>query len=127
LDTAVISATQKALLRDEVAALQKRVLELFKASAAANKAAAVAAAVSAGAEAAASGKGYVSLHLNVGSDAKALLEAWNAMSQQYASLAGLFVSADDSKAVVYAAVPEVAQSKGLKANEWIAAVLQVKA
>ena len=64
------------------------------------------------------------LNLGVGSDAKALLEAWNATSAAYPTLAGLFISADDSKAVVYAAVPDAAQGK-IKANEWANAVLQV--
>jgi len=111
-------------MREDVAVLQKRVMELLKATAAANKTSAVSAAVAAAGEAAAAGRSYIVLNLSVGSDAKALLEAWNATSAAYPSLSGLFISADDSKAVVYAAVPDTAQSK-IKANEWASAALQV--
>ena len=124
LDAAVIPAAHKAQMRDEVSVLQRRVMDLAKASAAANKAAAVAAAVAAAADASQAGRSYVVLNLSVGSDAKALLEAWNAMTAAAPSMAGLFISSDESKAVVYAAVPEAMQAK-LKANEWASAVLQV--
>lgn len=124
LDVAVIPAAHKAQLRDQLTVLQKRILEAAKANAAANKQAAVAAAVAAGDAAVAAGRGYVILNLGVGSDAKALTEAWNALTAKHTSLAGLFLTADASKAVGYAAVPDAAQAK-LKANEWLGAALQV--
>ncbi|KAG1655811.1 hypothetical protein FOA52_015847, partial [Chlamydomonas sp. UWO 241] len=124
IDTAVIPAPRKAQLRDECAVLSKRVTEANKANAAANKAAAVSAAVAAADAAVATGRAFVVLKLDVGSDAKALLEAWIALSAKHTSIAAMFVSADDEKAVLYAAAPDAVVDK-LKANEWLTATLKV--
>lgn len=120
----MIPAAAKGALREELTTLQKRVTEASKAAAAANKATAIAAAVTAADAAAAAGTPFVALRLEVGSDAKAVTEAWNALSAKHPSLAGLFLSADDAKVVAYAAVPDAAQAK-LKANEWLGAALKV--
>ena len=118
LDVAVIPAPHKAQIREELNLLQKKVIEAAKAQFAANKQAAVAAVVTAADAAVASGKSYLVLQLDVGSDQKAIVEAWLAASTKHAQLSGLFLSADDSKAIAYAAVPDASQGK-MKANEWV--------
>mmetsp|Transcript_36663 Transcript_36663/g.81584 ORF Transcript_36663/g.81584 Transcript_36663/m.81584 type:complete len:1184 (-) Transcript_36663:438-3989(-) len=127
VDTAVISAFTKAQLRDELAALQKRVLEAAKAAASANKTAAIGAATAAGDAAAAAGKSYIVVRLDVGSDNKALTEAWNALNAKHPGIAAVFLSpeaGDKPKVMVYAGVPEGLTSK-LKAGDWASTILKV--
>uniref|UniRef100_A0A6U2HHP8 Uncharacterized protein n=1 Tax=Chlamydomonas euryale TaxID=1486919 RepID=A0A6U2HHP8_9CHLO len=89
----------------------KRIAEAGKAAAAANKAAAVAAAVAAGDAAAEAGRSHVVLQLEVGSDGKALMEAWNALSSKHGKIAAMLMSADSGKAVLYAGAPAELQAK----------------
>ncbi|KAG2427688.1 hypothetical protein HYH02_014520, partial [Chlamydomonas schloesseri] len=124
VDAAVIPAPDKAALRDELAALGRRVVEFQKAAAAANKALATAKAVAAADEAAAAGKAFVVARLDVGLDQKATGEACAAIAAKHPALSALFVSVDGEKgkALAYAAVPDAITDK-LKANEWVSAAL----
>ncbi|KXZ50323.1 hypothetical protein GPECTOR_17g962 [Gonium pectorale] len=124
VDAAVIPAADKAGLRDELAALGRRVVEYQKAAAAANKALATQKAVEAADAAVAAGKPYVAARLDVGLDTKATTEACSAIAAKHPTLAALFVSvdADKGKALAYAAVPDAITAK-LKANEWVSAAL----
>lgn len=105
VDVAVIPAAQKAVIRDSIAALTKRCLDAAKAAAAANKAAAADAAMAAADTAVEGGKGYVVLQLQVGTDSKAVSDAWAQVEKKHGDkLAGLFVSVDAEKgrALAYA-------------------------
>lgn len=126
IDGAVISAGLKYTLREQVAALTKRVMEAQKAAAAANKAAATTAAVAAADAAVAAGQTFVVVQIPVGLDAKAVTEAWNAITAKHPTLAAVLLSgdADKDKVLVYAGVPEALTPK-IKANEWANGVLAV--
>lgn len=125
LDAAVVPAVRKAQLRDELAALSRRVVEAAKAAAAANKELAVGVAVATAGQAVAAGKSHVVTRVEVGLDTKAVAEAWNAISAQYPELCALLISVDDEKqkALAYAGVPQSLTSK-LKANEWVNTALK---
>ena len=73
-------------LRDQLAALQKRVLEGQKKAASANKQKATQAAVADAHAAVAAGHKYGLMRVDVGLDPKALLEAWNAIQKQHPHL-----------------------------------------
>lgn len=95
LDAAVISAAKKAQLREELAVLQKKLLEAQKAAAAANKALASSLAVAAADAAAASGKSFVVTKMDVGLDTKVCPcdTVVPAAGQQFlAGLSGVFLS-----------------------------------
>jgi alanyl-tRNA synthetase len=124
LDVAVIPAPHKAQIREELNILQKKVIEAAKAQFAANKMAAVAAVAAAADAAVAAGKSYLVLKLDVGSDQKAIVEAWLAASTKHTHLSGLFLSADESKAIAYASVPDAVHNK-IKANDWVNEALKV--
>jgi alanyl-tRNA synthetase len=97
IDGAAVPAAAKAALRGKLAALQKRVLEDQKAAAADNKARATAAAVAAADAAAAAGQKYVVVQLEIGLDAKAALEAWNAIHKKHPSLPAAILTADQGE------------------------------
>ncbi|GFR48410.1 hypothetical protein Agub_g10304, partial [Astrephomene gubernaculifera] len=124
VDAAVIPAADKAALREELAALGRRVVEYQKAAAAANKALAAEKAVVAADAAVAAGKAFVVGRLDVGLDTKATAEACAAITAKHPTLAALFVSVDaeKGKALAYAGVPDALISK-IKANEWVSAAL----
>eukprot|EP00898_Chlorokybus_atmophyticus_P000350 jgi/Chlat1/1315/Chrsp118S01744 len=119
LDAAVIPASQKAQLRDEVTKLQQRVLAAAKEFAAANRAAAVAAAVEVASAAAAEGKKYCISRLDVGLDANAVRDGVQAVMTQHPGLAVMLVSVDASagKALVYSGVPT--EMKALDSVAWL--------
>jgi hypothetical protein len=96
-DNATISAAVKAELRDELVVLSKRVVEAAKAAAAANKQLAVSSAVATADLAAEAGSGAVVAQLEVGSDLKALSEAWYAISAKHPGLAAMLISVDAEK------------------------------
>lgn len=127
VDAAVIPAATKAAIRDQLAILGKRVADAAKAAAAANKQRAVAEAVAAADAAVAAGRSHVVTRVDVGIDAKALTEAWNAITGKHGdNLCALLVSVDDEKQKVlaYAGVPNNFVAK-IKANEWVGAALAV--
>uniref|UniRef100_A0A383VXA1 Alanine--tRNA ligase n=1 Tax=Tetradesmus obliquus TaxID=3088 RepID=A0A383VXA1_TETOB len=127
VDTAVCPAAAKAAIRDRITALTKRCLEAAKAAAAANKEAAAAAAMAAADAAVEAGKAFVVLQLQVGTDSKAVSDAWGLVEKKHGDkLAGLFVSVDGDKgrALAYAGVPAAVSSK-LKAGDWVNAALAV--
>jgi len=126
VDAAVISAALKHQLREQLTALTRRVLDAQKAAAAANKAAATSAAVAAADAAAAAGQSYVVAQMAVGLDAKAVTEAWNAITAKHPAMAAALLSTDaeKDKVLVYAGVPDSLVAK-IKANEWANAVLAV--
>lgn len=94
VDPAPIPAAQKAALRDQLAALQKRVLEGQKKASAANKQRATQAAVADADAAVAAGQKFGVIRVDVGLDPKALLEAWNAIQKQHAKLPVIMFSTD---------------------------------
>lgn len=97
MDPAPIPAAQKASLRDQLAALQKRVLEGQKKASAANKQRATQAAVADADAAVAAGQKFGMIRVDVGLDPKALLEAWNAIQKQHAKLPVIMFSTDQGK------------------------------
>lgn len=99
MDPAPIPAAQKAALRDQMAALQKRVLEGQKKASAANKQRATQAAVADADAAVAAGQKFGVIRVDVGLDPKALLEAWNAIQKQHAKLPVIMFSTDQGKSV----------------------------
>lgn len=99
MDPAPIPAAQKAALRDQLAALQKRVLEGQKKASAANKQRATQAAVADADAAVAAGQKFGVIRVDVGLDPKALLEAWNAIQKQHAKLPVIMFSTDQGKFV----------------------------
>ena len=98
VDPAPIPAAQKASLRDQLAALQKRVLEGQKKASAANKQRATQAAVADADAAVAAGQKFGVIRVDVGLDPKALLEAWNAIQKQHAKLPVIMFSTDQGEA-----------------------------
>ena len=97
VDPAPIPAAQKASLRDQLAALQKRVLEGQKKASAANKQRATQAAVADADAAVAAGQKFAVIRVDVGLDPKALLEAWNAIQKQHAKLPVIMFSTDQGE------------------------------
>ena len=97
VDPAPIPAAQKASLRDQLAALQKQVLEGQKKASAANKQRATQAAVADADAAVAAGQKFGVIRVDVGLDPKALLEAWNAIQKQHAQLPVIMFSTDQGK------------------------------
>ena len=97
IDPSPIPAAQKAFLRDQLAALQKRVLEGQKKASAANKQRATQAAVADADAAVAAGQKYGVMRVDVGLDPKALLEAWNAIQKQHPHLPVIMFSIDQGK------------------------------
>lgn len=126
LDGRVMSAGLKASLRLQLAVLGRKVADANKAAAAANKEKATSQAVAAADEAVAAGKTFVVVQISVGTDVKAMTNAWNAISNKHSGLAAVLISADTDadKALVYAGVPDALVGK-LKANDWVTAVLGV--
>lgn len=125
-DAATIPAVVKAKIRDELAGLGKKVLEAAKAAAAANKQVAVSKAVATAEEAVAAGSSVMVARVDVGSDMKALIEAWSAISSSHKGLCALMVSVDTDagKVLAYAGVPDGLVGK-IKANEWVGEALKV--
>ncbi|KAL4446750.1 hypothetical protein ABPG77_007994 [Micractinium sp. CCAP 211/92] len=115
---AVIPTVRKAALTEALQALTRKILDEQKKAAAANKEKAVAAAVAAADAAAEAGAKFLVSKLDVGLDAKAIQEAWNAIQKKHATLPVLFVSAGEDKALAYAGVPQDL-SKQLPAGEWV--------
>lgn len=101
-DKSPVPAAAKAALRTKLAAVQKRVLEDQKAAAAANKARATAAAVAAADAAVAAGQKFVVVQLEIGLDAKAALEAWNAIHKKQPSLPAAILTADQGEWLILA-------------------------
>ncbi len=97
IDPAPIPAAQKATLRDQLASLQKRVLEGQKKAAAANKQRATQAAVADADKAVTAGQKCGVMRVDVGLDPKALLEAWNAIQKQHPKLPVIMFSTDQGK------------------------------
>ncbi|KAL0043139.1 hypothetical protein WJX79_010270 [Trebouxia sp. C0005] len=126
IDPATISAAQKAALRDQLASLQKRVLEGQKKAAAANKQRATQAAVADADKAVTAGQRFGIMRVDVGLDPKALLEAWNAIQKQHPKLPVIMFSTDEGKgkALVYTGVP-ADLAKRMPAGEWLKAALDV--
>lgn len=126
IDPSPIPAAQKAALRDQLAALQKRVLEGQKKAASANKQKATQAAVADAAAAVAAGHRYGVMRVDVGLDPKALLEAWNAIQKQHPHLPVIMFSTDQGKgkALAYTGVP-ADLAKKLPAGEWLKVALEV--
>lgn len=60
----------------------------------------------------AAGQRYLVARMEVGLDAKALQEAWNAIQKKHPALPVLFVSVGDDKAMAYAGVPQVRPAPG---------------
>ncbi|KAA6428526.1 MAG: Alanyl-tRNA synthetase [Trebouxia sp. A1-2] len=126
IDPATISAAQKAALRDQLASLQKRVLEGQKKAAAANKQRATQAAVADADKAVTAGQRFGIMRVDVGLDPKALLEAWNAIQKQHPKLPVIMFSTDEGKgkALAYTGVP-ADLAKRMPAGEWLKAALDV--
>ncbi|EFN57213.1 hypothetical protein CHLNCDRAFT_143654 [Chlorella variabilis] len=119
---AVIPTVRKAALAEALQGLTRLILEEQKKAAAANKERAVAAAVDASDAAAAAGQKFLVTRLDVGLDAKAVQEAWNAIQKKHPSLPVMFLTAGEDKALAYAGVPQDI-SKQLSAGDWIKEVL----
>lgn len=94
VDAAVISATEKAVLRDGITKLQKKILGSNKAAEAENKRKAVEAALEAAKAVEALGEAFLVTTLDVGLDTKAVQEAYKAVQDAHPSLPSLFVTAD---------------------------------
>ncbi|DBB11178.1 hypothetical protein WJX82_002672 [Trebouxia sp. C0006] len=126
IDPAPIPAAQKAALRDQLASLQKRVLEGQKKAAAANKQRATQAAVADADKAVSAGQKFGVMRVDVGLDPKALLEAWNAIQKQHPKLPVIMFSTDQGKgkALAYTGVP-ADLAKIMPAGEWLKAALDV--
>lgn len=115
---AVIPTVRKAALSDSLQGLTRQILEEQKKAGAANKERAVGAAVEAADRAAEGGAKFLVTRLEVGLDAKAIQEAWNAIQKKHPSLPVMFVSAGEDKAMAYAGVPQEL-SKQLPAGDWV--------
>jgi alanyl-tRNA synthetase len=103
IDQAAIPAVRKAELRAQVAEVAKAVFEEQKKVAAANKAKAVNAAIAAADSAIDAGAKFLVTKVeNVGLDAKALQEAWNAIQKKHPELAVMFFTEGEDKAMAYA-------------------------
>lgn len=125
IDQAAIPAVRKAELRSQVAEVAKAVFEEQKKVAAANKTKAVNAAIAAADSAIDTGAKFLVTKVeNVGLDAKALQEAWNAIQKKHPELAVMFFTEGDDKAMAYAGVPQGA-SKTLPAGEWVTAAVKL--
>lgn len=94
VDTAVISASDKSVLRDGVTKLQKKILESNKKAGSENKRKATEAALEAAKAASEAGTGYLVTKLDVGLDTKAVQEAYKAVQEAHPNLPSLFVTAD---------------------------------
>ncbi len=96
-DVAVIPAPVKAQLRDELVALSRKVADAARDAAKANKQLAVTSAVATADAAAEAGSASLVARLEVGSDLKALNEAWYAISAKHPGLAAMLISVDAEK------------------------------
>ena len=94
MDAAVISASEKAMLRDGITKLQKKILDSNKKARSENKRKAIEAALEAAKAAASAGTAYLVTKLDVGLDTKAVQEAYKAVQEAHPNLPSLFVSAD---------------------------------
>ncbi|KAK9796680.1 hypothetical protein WJX73_008232 [Symbiochloris irregularis] len=126
IDKAIISAAEKAKMRDAAQALGKKMFELQKASIAASKAQATEAAVAGCGEALAKGQAYAVLELTVGLEPKACTEAWTAIQKAHPTLPVLFLCPDAGKGRVlaWAGVPD-SLTKTISAGDWVKAVMTV--
>ena len=94
VDSAVISASDKTVLREGITKLQKKVLGSNKAAGAENKKKAIEAALEAAKAAEESGEGFLVAQLDVGLDTKAVQEAYKAVQDAHSHLPSLFVTVD---------------------------------
>lgn len=94
MDAAVISAADKAVLRDGITKLQKKIQGSNKAAGAENKKKAVEAALEAAKAVEDLGQAFLVTTLDVGLDTKAVQEAYKAVQDAHPTLPSLFVTAD---------------------------------
>ena len=94
VDTATISAADKAMLREGIGKLQKKIQETSKMAGQENKRKAVEAALEAAKACESSRAGFLVAQLDVGLDTKAVQEAYKAVQQEHSNLPSLFLSAD---------------------------------
>lgn len=125
LEQAAIPAGRKAELREEVAKLVKAVADEQKKIAAANKAKAIEVALAAAETASSSGAAYAIIRVpDIGTDTKALQEAWGAVQKKHPALSVMFFAEGGGKGLVYACVPTEV-SKSFSAGEWAKGALDV--
>lgn len=96
VDTAIISAPDKAMLREGITRLQKKIQESNKMAGAENKRKAVEAALEAAKAAASGERGFLITQLDVGLDTKAVQEAYKAVQEAHPTMPCLFVTADSA-------------------------------
>lgn len=125
LDRAIISAATKADLRSSLLGLQKKVLDMQKAAAAALKSRVVEQALSLVSQADKAGQLYCVAVVDAGVDTKAVSEAANASTKAFPQMSLLLLSKDDQvgKVLCYAVCSGDAVAKGLKAGDWVRTVL----
>jgi alanyl-tRNA synthetase len=141
VDAAVVSTPLKAKLRGEVEALQRKAAAAAKAAAAKAADTGVSAARAAATTAAAAGAAALVTEVRIGTDAKAVKRVLDAVAAVAPQLAFFGVSAEhcsdsssgsgsDSSAVqrsgkllCFAVCSEAAQTRGLAADQWVAAAV----
>ena len=123
----LIPAVIKAEVRDMMDKNVKKVTNLMKKAATANKKKAVDAAVQTVKEKAAEGKNSCVLKVDVGADNKALIQAVNASLKAVPTFALMVFTSDTkkNKVMAYAGVSKEAIEKGLDASKWIRESLAV--
>ena len=124
LETVVISSVVRGRAREHITALTKRVAELAKKQASANKERCVRRATELVAAASAAGKTAVVFDAQVGMDNAAVREAVTAANKKQADVAIMVVSADDEKdrVAAFAGVPADLQAT-IDCTAWVRATL----
>lgn len=90
----MISSPDKAMLREGISKLQKKILETSKMTGQENKRKAIEAALEAARACESSRAGFLVTQLDVGLDTKAVQEAYKAVQDTFSNLPSLFISAD---------------------------------
>jgi len=122
VDSVTMPTVAKSEIKDLLAKHSKRVVDMGKKAAAANKKKAVDEAVQFVKAKAAEGKNACVLKIDVGADTKALTEAVDASLKAEPSFSMIVFSSDDGKkkkVLAYAGVSKDAIAKGLDAPKWV--------
>lgn len=123
MDRAVISQALKGSLREELEATARAVLTLKNKRLLAMVDGAVAAVKAEAIARVAQGETTAVFALQVGSDAKAIKRVIEDIKKAAPTLSFLCLSFESDKVTAFAYATDEAQAKGVKANEWVGAVL----
>lgn len=119
LDSAVISVGKKAVLRNEVEGLAKKVVTLKNEAMVAKVNEGIKGTLDEVKAISVAGDDTAVLSVNIGSDSKAIKRAIEEIKKVDNNMSFIGVTGDDSRISIFAVVTDAAQAKGMKADEWV--------